>query len=222
MDVQNPYALIGLGHLLYDFKEYHGALHYWEKMLEENKASVDIRVLTSIGNCHRKLKSYEQGLRFFEMALQQESQNFYALFGLADCYRGLHQHLRSLEYWNQILNQDPRNKLILTRAADAYRKIGESDKAIDYYNRALNVEFDSYAVLGLAIVDKEQGKYDEAILSLERLIQQDPRNYRFYLELADCRLANQEKQKAVEVLREFLNHGIHNSEITGLLEKLSA
>jgi tetratricopeptide (TPR) repeat protein len=34
MEVQNPYAIIGLGHLHYDFKEYRDALFYWEKMVE--------------------------------------------------------------------------------------------------------------------------------------------------------------------------------------------
>ncbi|MDR0497463.1 MAG: tetratricopeptide repeat protein [Treponema sp.] len=220
MDAQNPYAIIGLGHLLYDFKEYEGALSYWERMLNEDSKSVDIRVLTSIGNCHRKLKTFEEGLNYFEMALEREGNNFYALFGLADCYRGMNQRQQSLEYWNRILERDPRNKVILTRAGDAYRTIGDYDMAVDYYQRALNIEFDIYAVLGLAIVDKKKGKYNVAIESLQRLIQQDPKSYRLYLELADCRLTNGEKREAVEVLELYQKQGIRNNEVNELLERL--
>ena len=220
MDAQNPYAIIGLGHLHYDFKEYREALSYWERMIQSDSDNVDIRVLTSIGNCHRKLKTFRDGLGFFEMALKQERQNFYALFGMADCYRGLCQQDRSLEFWNRILEQDPRNRVILTRAGDAYRNLGMFDNAVDYYRRALNTEFDIYAVLGLAMVDKFKGKYREAIDSLERLIQQDPKSYRFYIELADCRINNGEIKEAVEVLEDFQRQGIRNAVVSELLEKI--
>jgi tetratricopeptide (TPR) repeat protein len=93
------------------------------------------------------------------MALRQEHQNFYALFGMADCYRGLLQKERSLEFWNRILDQDPKNRVIMTRAGDAYRNLGMFDNAVEYYQRALNYEFDMYAVLGLAMVDKHKGNY---------------------------------------------------------------
>jgi tetratricopeptide (TPR) repeat protein len=222
MEARNPYAIIGLGHLHYDFKEYRDALFYWEMMLDSYKENVDIRVLTSIGNCHRKLKTFEKGIVFFEQALRRDAYNFYALFGLADCYRGLNQQHRSLEYWNRILEQDPRNKVILTRAGDAYRNLNNYDQAVDYYQRALNIEFDTYAVLGLAMVAKAQGKYDEAVESLRRLIQQDTKNYRLYLELADCRLKKGEKHQAVEILEEFQKQGIRNSSISDLLEKIKS
>jgi tetratricopeptide (TPR) repeat protein len=221
MDAQNPYAIIGMGHLHYDFKEYREAMSYWEQMLKSCKGNADIRVLTSIGNCHRKLKSFQNGVPYFEMALQREYSNFYALFGLADCYRGLNQQHRSLEYWNRILEQDPRNKVILTRAGDAYRKMDEFDKAVNYYERALNVEYDTYAILGLAMVAKTQGRYEEAVESLKRVIQQDPKSHRFYLELADCLLRKGNKREAVESLEAFQRlGGIRNNSVNELLEKI--
>jgi len=222
MERNNPYAIIGLGHLHYDFKEYRDALYYWEQMLESQKDTVDIRVLTSIGNCHRKLKTFESGVPYFERALHRDPYNFYALFGLADCYRGMNQQDKSLEYWNRILEQDPRNKVILTRAGDAYRHLGRYEDAVDYYERALNIEFDTWAVVGLAVVAKIQGRYDEAIDSLNGLIRQDPKNYRLYLELADCRCQRGDRHKAIEVLEEFLRLGVRNNAVNEFLEQLRA
>ncbi|MDR2534650.1 MAG: tetratricopeptide repeat protein [Treponema sp.] len=222
MESWNPYAIIGLGHLHYDFKEYRDALFYWEKMFETYKDNVDIRVLTSIGNCHRKLKTFEKGIVYFEKALQRDPFNFYALFGLADCYRGLNQQSHSLEYWNRILEQDPRNKVILTRAGDAYRNLGDYEQAVDYYQRALNIEFDTYAVLGLAMVAKALCKYTEAIESLQRLVQQDPKNHRLYMELADCFFRKGEKHKAQEVLEEFQKQGIRNTYVIEFIEKFNS
>jgi tetratricopeptide (TPR) repeat protein len=220
MEERNPYAIIGLGHLHYDFKEYRDALFYWEKMFQANREEVDIRVLTSIGNCHRKLKTFDEGISYFDMALRREPYNFYALFGLADCYRGMNQQDRSLGYWNRILEQDPRNKVILTRAGDGYRHLGDFERAVDYYQRALNIEFDTYAVLGLAVVAKEQGRHAEAAESLCRLIQQDTKNYRLYLELAECYLKQGEKRRAQETLEDFQQLGIRNQGITEMLEKI--
>jgi tetratricopeptide (TPR) repeat protein len=112
--------------------------------------------------------------------------------------------------------------VILTRAGDAYRHLKQFDKAAEYYRRALNIEFDTYAVLGLAVVAKIQSKYDEAAESLKRLIQQDPKNYRLYLELADCKLRKGEKYQAVETLEEFQRQGIRNSAVMELLDKIRA
>jgi len=155
-------------------------------MYELRGQEVDIRVLTSLGNCHRKLRTYERGIPFFEQALQRDPQNFYALYGLADCYRGLQQPDESLVYWHRILDIDEKNKVILTRAGDAYRSMGDLDQAETYYRRALNVQFDLYAILGLAIIHRKQKRFDDAIAALEDLAKNAPENGRVFLELAEC------------------------------------
>lgn len=220
MEESNPYAIIGLGHLHYDFKEYKEALYYWERMLNPDSNEIDIRILTSIGNCHRKLKTFSDGIPYFTRAMEKEPSNFYAIFGLADCYRGLNQQEQSLTYWNRILEQDPRNKVILTRAGDAYRNLGDFINAQEYYERALNIEFDTYAILGLALISKAQEKYEEAIISLKRLKQQDQKNFRIYVELADCCLHIGDKRQALEILEESQKLGIRNGMITDMLEKM--
>jgi tetratricopeptide (TPR) repeat protein len=218
IEENNPYAIIGLGHLHYDFKKYQEALFYWEKMLNFTGNDVDIRVLTSIGNCHRKLKSFESGIPYFEAALKREPDNFYALFGLADCYRGMNQQNHSLEYWNRILSKDSRNKVILTRAGDAYRNQNLFEKAREYYERALNIEFDTYAVLGMASIAKAQKKFNEAISSIKQLIQQYPDNYRLFIELADCYLQSGDKRKAAETLEDHRKTGVYNTSIAEMYQ----
>ena len=220
MEEDNAYAIIGLGHLHYDFKEYKGALFYWEKMLQTENTIVDIRVLTSIGNCHRKLKTFSDGIPYFEEALNRDKQNFYALFGLADCYRGLNLFEKSLEYWNRILIQDPKNKMILTRAGDACRNLNDIETAKNFYERALNIEFDTYAVMGLALLAKLQGKTDEAIISFKNLIQQDNKNSRLYSELADCYLKMGDKRSALSTLEDFQKHCIKNQLISEMIDNL--
>lgn len=220
MEQDNPYALIGLGHLSYDFKEYRDALYYWTKIYEITKDNVDIRVLTAIGNCHRKLKTFENGTIYFQKALDRDPDNFYALFGLADCYRGMNQQTKSIEYWNRILELDPENKVILTRAGDAYRTTGNIEKAREYYNKALNIDFDIYAAIGLALICKNEGKYEEALSRFKTLIKSDPRNARLYIDLAECYIAMGDKQEAVSLLERYLENDGKNIQIKNLLMRI--
>lgn len=222
MEENNAYALIGLGHLHYDFKEYKDALFYWTRMVDINPDGVDIRVLTSIGNCHRKLKTFEKGLPYFEKALEKDPKNFYALFGIADCYRGMNQQFRSIEYWNKILEIDPKNKVILTRTGDAFRNTGDYATAADYYNRAMDIDFDVYAALGLALICKGQGKYDEAIDRLSRLVKDDPKNYRLYIDIADCYMKTNKKQEAINILQSFQRLGIKSQAINDFMDQIQA
>lgn len=220
MEQDNAYALIGLGHLHYDFKEYRDALYYWTKMYEVNKDNLDIRILTSIGNCHRKLKTFDKGVIFFEKALEMDAKNFYALFGLADCYRGMNQQFKSIEYWNKILEIDPQNKVILTRIGDAYRNTGNYPASYEYYNRALNIDFDIYAALGLALLCKGEGKYEEAAEKLSSIIKNDPKNYRLYIDLADCYVQLNNRKQAITTLESFQKFGMRSTAINEMLDKL--
>lgn len=220
MEDDNPYALIGLGHLHYDFKDFREALHYWEKMYRQNPVGADIRVLTSLGNCHRKLKSYGDGIPYFEKVLETYPDNFYALFGMADCYRGLNQSAKSLEFWNRILVNDPHNKVILTRAGDALRALGRLDEAEETYHKALNIEFDTYAVLGLALIHKARGNYSEALSSLQAILRNDPNNPRVYIEMAECYTSLRQKDEAIKILSQFQKRGIKNNAVSEMLSRL--
>ncbi|WP_103679744.1 tetratricopeptide repeat protein [Alkalispirochaeta sphaeroplastigenens] len=204
LEPDNSYALIGLGHLHYDFSDYEKALGFWERMYQKSGDAVDIRVLTSLGNCHRKMKTFESGVLYFEKALDREPHNFFALYGLADCFRGMHRHDKSLIYWKRILEMDPENKVILTRVGDAYRTQDDLDQAEQFYRQALNVQYDSYAVLGLAIIHRKRKEYAEAIRGLEQLLESEPEGHRAVLELAACYEEQGKIPEALAVLSRFV------------------
>ena len=219
IEPENPYALIGLGHLHYDFREYEEALACWMQMYEIGGRSVDIRVLTSIGNSHRKLKDFRAAIPFFNEALEKEPGNFYALFGLADCYRGLNDPEQSLRYWNDILDNDPTNRVILTRAGDAHRSMGELEQAKRCYLEALEIGEDLYAQLGLAIIARSQGDYAQSIALLEALKRTDPDAYRVYIELAATYAEAGRPRDAIEILTAYSAGVTDNFQIQELIER---
>lgn len=193
---------------------------YWQKVLELSDGDIDIRVLTSVGNCYRKLKAFDKALPYFKNGIEQDNTNFYALFGLADCYRGLNDHNNAITYWQSILHLDPQNKVILTRLGDSYRHIGDFANAKASYEKALSIAYDSYAALGLATLKKENGDYEEAIVSLNELLTREKKSYRIYLELARCYLKLGQKDKAINVLDKFRQYGIRNMEIIDLYNQI--
>jgi tetratricopeptide (TPR) repeat protein len=220
IEADNAYALIGLGHLHYDFRDYENALHYWKRMYGISGDAVDIRVLTSIGNCHRKMKTFADGVFYFQKALDRQPNNFYALYGMADCYRGMGKPSLSLKYWNQILEENPGNKVILTRAGDAYRSLNQHETAERYYRAALNIEYDTYAVLGLAMINRDKGDLDKAIESLESLSRNEPGNIRLHVELARCYEEKGDTATALDIVtRVEKKHG-KNRDLTRLAARL--
>ncbi|MBN1837710.1 MAG: tetratricopeptide repeat protein, partial [Spirochaetales bacterium] len=115
---------------------------------------------------------------------------------------------------------DPKNKVIITRAGDALRNLGDLEKAEEYYHRALNIEFDIYAVIGLALISKLRGEHPKAIESLSGLLAQNPRNHRLVIEIADCHMKLGNNQAAIETLSRFLRAGGKNAYISELLKSL--
>ena len=220
IEEDNDYALIGLGHLYFDFSEFKTALHFWERMYNKKPDEIDIRILTSIGNCHRKLLTFDKGLKYFQLALEKDPNNFFALFGMADCYRGIRDYEKSLKYWLKILENDPNNKVILTRAGDAFRVLKNYEKAQEFYERALRIDYDSYAVLGLALIDRDHRRFDEAIDRLEELLKQNPRNHRVYIEIANCYLDQGKKEQALDTLMRYQRYGSKNNYVASLIEKI--
>lgn len=187
IDPQHAFALIGLGYVHYDMKDYAQALTCWNSASLADPTRVDVRLLTNLGNCERKLLHFEAALPYYQRALALESNNTYALYGLADCHRGLHQPERSLQYWRQILALQPNNKVVLTRAGDALRLLGRFDDALASYQLALAQGADLYATLGLAKVHQARGQAQSALQLLEQALHTDPGNERIKRLIDDCR-----------------------------------
>jgi tetratricopeptide (TPR) repeat protein len=105
---------------------------------------------------------------------------------------------------------------------DAHRTLGDYTAATNCYNQALDIEFDAYALMGLARISAETGNIDDAVARLRRLIKNDQTNYRVYIELSNCYLRIGKRTDAVAVLKEFLAQGIHNKTVGEMVENIDA
>jgi tetratricopeptide (TPR) repeat protein len=108
----------------------------------------------------------------------------------------------------------------LTKKGYTFLKEDLLDEAEEYYKRALNIEFDTYAVLGLALINKAKGNYLEALESLTGLLVNEAKNPRLYTEIAECYIELGNKDKAQAILARYLRTGQKNSRISELLDKV--
>lgn len=53
-------------------------------------------------------------------------------------------------------------------------------------------------------------------------MQADPKNYRLYIDLADCYMKLNQKNKAIDILHEFQKTGIRSQAVNELLEKIQS
>ncbi|MEM9424019.1 MAG: tetratricopeptide repeat protein [Spirochaetota bacterium] len=220
VDKENVYAIIGLAHVYYDLCLYQISLNYWERILNKPNTRVDIRVLTSVGNCYRKLRNFNKSLEYFQKAEKLDSKNFYVLYGMADSYRGLMNFEKAMEYWDLILRSGHNNQFVLTRAGDTAAASKQWDKARQFYERALAMGQDLYATLGMAALEHGSGNYKKAIALLEGLLDTHYRNQRLQIDLAMNYCTINQAQKAFENLSAYINQGYGNAEVITMYQSL--
>ena len=216
LDNSNPYILSGLGFTYFEKGDYETSLYYWEILYSLKKDDLhhnDIKILTNLGNCYRKLRRFNDAFKYFYKALKMEENNFYALYGIADCYRGLKEYGKAITYWKRILERDPENKKILTRVGDSYRNLGDYNMARKYYQKAIEKDFDYYALLGLAIVNIKENNILAAIENLNQLKSLSGLNHKIALLLAECYVDLNDYESALNILKDAVNNGISDKEI---------
>jgi tetratricopeptide (TPR) repeat protein len=99
--------------------------------------------------------------------------------------------------------------------------VGNLDGAADYYQRALDIDYDYYAAIGLALISKEKGEYANAIDTLSKLYTMEKNNTRLISELVECYVANNEKAKAMALLKTNIDSGNTHPSIKELFDELT-
>ena len=87
----------------------------------------------------------------------------------------------------------------------------------DYYELCNIKLVELYAVFGLALIAKEEGRYEDAIQNFTSLLQLKFRNYKLYIELANSYLKTNQKNLAIEVLEIAQKRGFKGTDINEML-----
>ncbi|OKY77020.1 MAG: hypothetical protein BM485_00445 [Desulfobulbaceae bacterium DB1] len=181
LDQTDKYALRGIGNLYYKLADHDKALAYFEKFIALDDTY--IAVLTMAGNIYRRRKQYEKAAYFYEKALKQEPWNIFALYGMGDSQRGMKNHEGSIACWLKILEKEPQNQNLHSRVGDALVILGKLDDAMDHYRKSLKVNYDMFALLGMAKVHRLKKEYGEAENYLLQILEKNKDEERTLAEL---------------------------------------
>ncbi len=111
----------------------------------------------------------------------------------------------AIVYFNKVIEVEPKNARAYLGSAEAYEALGDIDSAISILANALSEFSDDV---------------DVQIEFLERLIELEPANAEWYLNLAQIYINNGDTDTAIEILQNGLEGAEDIADITDLLEQL--
>jgi CHAT domain-containing protein/tetratricopeptide (TPR) repeat protein len=189
--VGDDYLGIGMVHRY--LGQYPKAIEHLEKAIElyrrEEFRRSEATALSETGTVYRLMGQPERALTYHEQALAISKelkfrvQEQYDLINIGIAYLALGESSKALQYFEQalVIGRDIQNRkgegVSLLNIGDTLNRMGEYDKAQEALNRCLKIfedlgtaEFVWRAEHCLALINKKQGRHEEALVFYERAI----------------------------------------------------
>jgi tetratricopeptide (TPR) repeat protein len=179
---ENIDALLLLGMLFYNYKEYDIAITYIQKILDFN--SDNIYALFNLGNIYEKKGQPDTAITYFKKAITINPHFSDAYYNLALILETQGKLEEAEQYYKKTLELEPDSADACNNLGNILVKIGKANESIPYLRKALQLRPDylsAYNNLGIAF--KEQKRYDEAADCFYRVIKLNPGLADAYLNL---------------------------------------
>ena len=85
-------------------------------------------------------REYNAAIDNFEMAIEQEQNNFYVYNNLSLCYIQLGNFSEARKYINQAIDLDPTVPYVYNNAGIIYENLQQYEEAAQNYERALKID----------------------------------------------------------------------------------
>ncbi|MBI2682366.1 MAG: tetratricopeptide repeat protein [Acidobacteriales bacterium] len=178
------------------------------------------RLYIALGYTYDQQREYAKAAEAYRKAIELDSDNLDAMRGLAQSLLNAGQTDEALKQYEAIAAEDPQDSQSLLRIAEIQRRRGKFDLAIQALKRAEGASGDSLEVpYQYAQVYAAQGRYDEAITTLQALLDKTERKNGTYMQgeagnraiflglLGSLYRETGKTDKAVETFRRMLELG---------------
>jgi len=115
--------------------EHTKAISLLEKALEITDDKAD--VLSLLGMEYLFLEDFENSKRFFIQCLEQDKQDYSALYNIIYCFDYLEQHEAAIDYLNEYLNMNPYCEVAWHQVGKQYFILKDYQKALAAYDFAI-------------------------------------------------------------------------------------
>ncbi len=172
---------------LYNAGQYEAALKMFQAFLAKNEKFYKVNI--NIGNCHFKLKQYDEAIAAYQRVLDglaaegvelkgnATAAQIYA--GIGESYMVRNDFEKAKEYFTRAIEIDPSDRALPYNVAEILFNAGNAEEAVQYYRQAIEISPDwakAYRQMGYALLNL--GKLDEAVsafkIYLEKAEKDDP------------------------------------------------
>jgi tetratricopeptide (TPR) repeat protein len=175
VDAGNVYAggpageLLNEGNVLFEQKDYQGALAKFEEILREAPELYQVR--QNIGNCYMEMGDFDKALAEYQIVLEEEPTHTGALVRAGDLMVRKGDLDQAVVYFERAIEGAPEDEVLPFNVAEIYFGQGDVAKAIEYYERSSAVRPEwpepylkiGYAYLNLAQMDKAAESFRKVV-----------------------------------------------------------
>jgi len=188
------------------------------------EAARSAKLYSALGYTYEHQRQYKKAIEAYRKAVEIDKENLDAVRGLAQNLLSDGQLEAALEQYKNVIEEDPQDAQAQLRIAEIQRRLGKLDAALESLKKAQGMVQDSLEVpYNFALVYAAQGRYEDAIASLQGLLDKtaradnnysagDANNRSVFLErLGELYREMGRTQLAVETFRKTLTLGDENA-----------
>ena len=175
----------------------------------------------ALGNVYLLFEKYEKAEETFTQLFSNDDEHIGAIYGIASAYQSMGDFDNAEAYLRKTLSLEPTHEYALNALGYLYAEKGTKlDEAEALIKRALEKSPEKGEYLdSLGWVFFKQGRFAEAVTTLENAIQQSPKNVIILIHLGDAYLKNNQPDKARDVWQEAQTIEPENDEIKERLSR---
>ncbi|QJB55319.1 tetratricopeptide repeat protein [Pseudodesulfovibrio sp. zrk46] len=196
-------AQMGLGRIYLLSRQYEKAEEIASLVLEAEPGNTDAHLLRA--GVLLQIKDYEGAQRILQAILVENPDNTDAALGLVTSYEKMGNMKQALKEMETAIGRNPKSLTLLFKAASMAETAEDYATAEQYYNSLLHyAETKAPVQLMIARLYEKSGQTDKAEKTIQKLVQGDPENLDYPLNLAAFYLRKKDYGKSLAVTKEIL------------------
>lgn len=176
-----------------------------ERILEANPDNLQARA--ALAEALINLKEYDKAMKQVEQAIKQDPQSPIGYLLKSQIHMAKEEAAEAKAALDKLLEVEPNALLALLMRARVHLSEGNSEAALNDVNRVLAANPNAppvQAILLRSMIYADQQQFDRAIADMWLLVQNDPENPEWRLQLASYYNASGRPRKSIEIYTELL------------------
>ena len=167
------------------------------------------RPLTPLEKAVKKIdeENYDEAESMLNDIVKKDPKNSEAFHNLGVVEMSRYKYKEAIDYFKKASELNPKNFQSPFLLADCYRNIGDNVNAEKALETASNVKFDEFALMNLAEVQVELGKYKEAEDNYNKILKKSPNFSEASVGLALIRIGQGKLEEAMSMVNDALAKG---------------